>query len=470
MLKPFPLLLSLLLLPVVPVKALSPFSAPAIVAEDSPNAQIERSIRQVTVKITSEINRGSGIIIGKKGSIYLVLTNAHVTRGATTLQIQTHDGQTRTASIAPNSLLKDKDLALVEFSDTRDYPIATIAEFTPNQDRIGLEVVAAGYVAETGQYRTTKGTLEQVSDRPLREGYSVGYSGDIVQGMSGGGIFVDGELIGINGRSAHPILSNYIYEDGTKPTDAEIQQMRAVNWGISLHTLLTYIRPEILSAYNLPLPQVNPDIETTAPTDYIAELEAKAKGFTVRIDSSSKANGSGVIANGSGVIIAKEGNIYTVLTADHVLCGEMARTDSCADYTYTVVTSDGKTRNIEKSTIIRQEGVDLAVFQFESLDNYPVAEIANYNPNTGDFVFAAGFPKIGDNPSKWLFSGGRIIEKELGLLLTRQSDLSTQQSGTLQSVASLTGGYELVYTSITFGGMSGGAVLDSQGRVIGIHG
>ncbi len=63
-----------------------------------------------------------------------------------------------------------------------------------------------------------------------------------------------------------------------------------------------------------------------------------------------------------------------------------------------------------------------------------------------------------------------VIEKETGLLLTRQSPLSTQQSGTLQSVASLTGGYELVYTSITFRGMSGGAVLDSQGRVIGIHG
>ncbi|MCA2803680.1 MAG: serine protease [Microcystis sp. M114S2] len=467
MLKPFPLLLSLLLLPVVPVKALSPFSAPAIVAEDSPNAQIERSIRQVTVKITSEINRGSGIIIGKKGSIYLVLTNAHVTRGATTLQIQTHDGQTRTASIAPNSLLKDKDLALVEFSDTRDYPIAKIRAISPDAE---LDITVTGYSAETGQYTTDNGKIEQTSDRPLREGYSVGYSGDIVQGMSGGGIFFEDELIGINGRSAHPILSNYIYEDGTKPTDAEIQQMRAVNWGIPLHTLLTYIRPEILSAYNLPLPPVNPDIETTAYTGYIAELETKAKGFTVRIDSSSKTNGSGVIANGSGVIIAKEGNIYTVLTADHVLCGEMARTDSCADYTYTVVTSDGKTRNIEKSTIIRQEGVDLAVFQFESLDNYPVAEIANYNPNTYDFVFAAGFPKIGDNPSKWLFSGGRINDKEGGLLATRQSPLSTQQGGTLQSVASLTGGYELVYTSITFGGMSGGAVLDSQGRVIGIHG
>jgi tetratricopeptide (TPR) repeat protein/S1-C subfamily serine protease len=430
----------------------------------------EQFLQRVTVKITSETNRGSGTIIAKKGDNYLILTNAHVTRNTKTLQVQTYDGHSRAARIVPNSLSENQDLALLEFSDTRDYAIATIAEFTINQNRIGLEVVAAGYVAETGQYRTTKGTLEQVSDRPLRDGYSVGYSGDIVQGMSGGGIFVDGELIGINGRSAHPILSNYIYEDGTKPTDAEIQQMRAVNWGISLHTLLTYIRPEILSAYNLPLPPVNPDIETTAPTVYIAELEAKAKGFTVRIDSSSKTNGSGVIANGSGVIIAKEGNIYTVLTADHVLCGEMARTDSCADYTYTVVTSDGKTRNIEKSTIIRQEGVDLAVFQFESRDNYPVAEIANYNPNSGDFVFAAGFPKIGQNPSKWLFSGGRIHDKETGLLQTRQSDLSTQQSGTLQSVASLTGGYELVYTSITFRGMSGGAVLDSQGRVIGIHG
>ena len=460
MLKPFPLLLSLLLLPVVPVKALSPFSAPAIVAEDSPNAQIERSIRQVTVKITSEINRGSGIIIGKKGSIYLVLTNAHVIRGAKTLQIQTHDGQTRTASIVPNSLLKDKDLALVEFSDTRNYPIAKISAIPLEA---GLDITVTGYSAETGQYTTDNGKIEQTSDRPLREGYSVGYSGDIVQGMSGGGIFFEDELIGINGRSAHPILSNYIYEDGTKPTDAEIQQMRAVNWGISINTLLTYIRPEILTAYQLPLPKSSPGIENPTYTGYIAELETKAKGFTVRIDSSSQ-------ANGSGAIIAREGKSYTVLTADHVLCEKIAEEKTCADYTYTLTTSDGKTLPLDRKTIIRQEGVDLAIFTFESNENYPVAEIANYSPNRESPVFVAGFPKIGDKRAGWLFSGGAVKSQEEGLLATRQSDFTITQSGASIRVSSLSGGYDMVYTSITFGGMSGGPVLNAAGQVIGIHG
>ncbi len=436
---------------------------PILTAQGDRELTEEQILQRVTVKITSETNRGSGTIIAKKGDNYLILTNAHVTRNTKTLQVQTYDGHSRAARIVPNSLSENQDLALLEFSDTRDYSIATIAQFTPNQDEIGLEVVAAGYVAETGQYRTTKGTLEQVSDRPLRDGYSVGYSGDIVQGMSGGGIFVDGELIGINGRSAHPILSNYIYEDGTKPTDAEIQQMRAVNWGISINTLLTYIRPEILTAYQLPLPKSSPGIENPTYTGYIAQLETKAKGFTVRIDSSSQ-------ANGSGAIIAREGKSYTVLTADHVLCEKISEEKTCADYTYTLTTSDGKTLPLDRKTIIRQEGVDLAIFTFESNENYPVAEIANYSPNRESPVFVAGFPKIGDKRAGWLFSGGAVKSQEEGLLATRQSDFTITQSGASIRVSSLSGGYDMVYTSITFGGMSGGPVLNAAGQVIGIHG
>ncbi|TRU72406.1 MAG: tetratricopeptide repeat protein [Microcystis viridis Mv_BB_P_19951000_S69] len=460
MLKPFPLLLSLLILPVVPVKAISPFSHPAIVTENTANADIERSIRQVTVRISSDRNRGSGTIIGKKGSNYLVITNAHVIRGATTLQIQTHDGQTRTARVVPNSLLKDKDIALVEFRDTRDYAIARISSIPLDTD---IEITMAGYSAETGQYTINEGKIEQMSDRPLREGYSIGYSGEIVQGMSGGGIFFEDELIGINGRSAYPILSNYIYEDGRKPTDAQIQQMRTVNWGIPINTLLTYIQPEILTAYKLPLPKNDSSIENPVYTGYIAQLEGKARAFTVQIESSSE-------ANGSGVIIAREGKTYTVLTADHVLCEKVAEEKTCADFTYTLVTSDGKTLPLDKKTIIRQEGVDLAIFTFESSENYSIAEIANYSPDRESPVFVAGFPKIGDKQAAWLFSGGAVKSQEEGLLATRQSDFTITQSGASIGVSSLSGGYDMVYTSITFGGMSGGPVLNAAGQVIGIHG
>ena len=57
-----------------------------------------------------------------------------------------------------------------------------------------------------------------------------------------------------------------------------------------------------------------------------------------------------------------------------------------------------------------------------------------------------------------------------GLLQVTDNSLTTDSSGLTSSQGSLSGGYEMVYTSITYGGMSGGPVLDSQGQVIGIHG
>ena len=115
------------------------------------------------------------------------------------------------------------------------------------------------------------------------------------------------------------------------------------------------------------------------------------------------------------------------------------------------------------------EGVDLAVVKFKSSENYQIATLANYNPNEDDYMFTAGYPKL-KNKSPWRFTIGRIFDKERGLIQANQSDFQNDDSGRLQSASSLTGGYELVYTSITYGGMSVGPVLDSLGRVIGIHG
>ena len=424
--------------------------------------QMQTLASQITVKVTGDNNGGSGTILGKQGNYYLVLTNFHVVRGVNKINLKTFDGNTYPAEIVSQSKFKKSDLALLKFQTNQNYCVPPIAESIINTT--GLPVMAAGYSAEKGEIVFRPGEVKQIPGQALKEGYQIGYTSDVEQGMSGGAIISsDGTLIGINGRSAYPILNTgYVYENGKKPTDAEIQKMRKVSWGIPVSTVLAQVNTNILTAYSLPLPEAIIGTPPLMLTGWLGELEKKAKQFTVKIDSTSG-------GNGSGIIIAKSGDTYTVLTAAHVVCEKKPGTKPCRNYSYEIIAPDGKKYSVEKSTIKTEEGVDLGVLKFKSQQSYRVATLADYNPNRDDYMFTAGYPKLG-NESPWRFTPGRIFDKEQGLLVTRQSDFQSDTSGKLQTASSLTGGYELVYTSITYGGMSGGPVLDSLGRVIGIHG
>jgi tetratricopeptide (TPR) repeat protein len=111
----------------------------------------------------------------------------------------------------------------------------------------------------------------------------------------------------------------------------------------------------------------------------------------------------------------------------------------------------------------------LATVKFNSGENYPVATLADYPVANHQYIFTVGYPKLGQTPS-WRFTIGQIFSRENGLLaLTSTGQDLKSIDNTIQD-ANLGKEYELVYTSITLGGMSGGPVVDSQGRVIGIHG
>ncbi|MGL5873809.1 MAG: S1 family peptidase [Xenococcaceae cyanobacterium] len=429
------------------------------------NPHIKNNIASnITVKITSAENGGSGVIIAKQNNSYLVLTNNHVLRDGKSFTIHTHDGATYQAKPVTNGIETNDDLALLEFSSKKSYQKATINNAaTP---KVEQTILAVGYDAATEKLVTQEGKIQRIPDKTFKDGYQIGYSSNIVQGMSGGAILnSDGEVIGINGKSAFPIVNTgYVYRDGSKPTSEEIEQYRQLSWGLSLNSFLNQINPKIVTAYDIPLPETEENTENTQLTGWLGELEAKAKQITVRIDSSSG-------GNGSGIIVAKEGNSYAVLTADHVICEKDKETRKCLDYTYEILAPDGKKYSVDSSTIKRQEGVDLAVVRFTSSENYQVAQLANYPVTTRDAVFVAGYPKLSnDKPSQWRFSLGYGFDRETGLLSVNDNSLSTDSSGLIRSQGSLSGGYEMVYTSITYGGMSGGAVLDRDGRVIGIHG
>ncbi|MFM6508379.1 MAG: serine protease, partial [Dolichospermum sp.] len=243
------------------------------------------------------------------------------------INIITADGQKYPAKILPNTNFDKFDLAIVEFTSNQTYCLPSeiadkIASFDTNLE---TPVMAAGYALSEDKLVLTTGEVQQIISQPsLKDGYEIGYTSDIQQGMSGGPIISNrGNLIGINGISSYPLINSaYVYTNGKIPTNPEIQEFRKLSWGIPIKTVLAQVKPEVLTAYKLPIPDDKQQIAELPLTGWLGELEAKAKQFTVRIDSSSG-------SNGSGVIIAKQGNIYTVLTAAHVVCKPPDKVGPC---------------------------------------------------------------------------------------------------------------------------------------------
>ncbi|WP_445636353.1 hypothetical protein NSTC745_01242 [Nostoc sp. DSM 114161] len=163
------------------------------------------------------------------------------------------------------------------------------------------------------------------------------------------------------------------------------------------------------------------------------EISAIATEITVRIDGAN---------TGTGIIIEHQGNTYKVLTNAHVLHKKGS---------YTLQTNDGQRYAIDYSQVRKLQGVDLAIVQFTSNSNYRVAEQGNSNEITaGKTVYVAG----------WADPGPQISERSFQFL-----------AGLVSSrLPNAKDGYTFSYAVNALPGMSGGPILDEQGKVVGING
>jgi tetratricopeptide (TPR) repeat protein len=177
-----------------------------------------------------------------------------------------------------------------------------------------------------------------------------------------------------------------------------------------------------------------------------AEVEQRAKAVSVEM----------LTGEGSGVIIHRQGDIYTVITNRHVVC--KVRPERCTEReihsAYRLKTSDGRIYQVAKSNIklLKDDAgkfLDLAIVQFRSNRNYPVAQVAEPGSlKVDNDVYTAGFPR----GQGWLFGAGQV------------------QAVVNKRLVGDRGGYTVVYNAETLPGMSGGGAFDQNGRLVAVHG
>ena len=192
---------------------------------------------------------------------------------------------------------------------------------------------------------------------------------------------------------------------------------------------------------------VSSDLLTAEKTQMVINPEEIARKITVRVLTNP--------GSGSGVIIDRKGKTYTVLTNDHVVV-------DTRDHQYIVLTTDGLNHPAHLVEFRQFANLDLALLQFSSDKNYQLAQIGSLDYlSFGQPVYAAGFPNRHS-----INSHDPISISKWGLKTLKIT------SGTIEMLPnlSLSRGYQLGYTNEVENGMSGGPVLDAQGRLIGING
>ena len=210
-------------------------------------ADIEQTARQISVRIFPTGESGSGVIVARRNNLYTVITNAHVVGGEDQYKIMTADGAMHSARRLHGNSFNGLDLALITFESHNNY---WVAELNLNPVAPGERLYSAGFPGYhypnereiqstanwgTGAFALTAGQAGMYSDKPLLQGYQLGYTNEVREGMSGGAVIDEqGKLVGINGRLSYPVQgrSVFIYTDGTQVSPQLFRQIESLSWAI----------------------------------------------------------------------------------------------------------------------------------------------------------------------------------------------------------------------------------------------
>jgi S1-C subfamily serine protease len=408
----------------------------------------EQLATKITVKVQAGKNSLSGVLIGKKGNTYLVMTSARQLPGQAKITLQAADGQKHLARQIPDIQVGKFDTALLEFTSPQNYQLASFSNFDRSEAALneGRELFVTGFGNNAAGIKTLLGKVTQIPQEAFRNGAQIGYTTtenlqpNMHPNMLGGPILDSfGNLVGISTMPAKSNADNYTYADGSKAPPDKVTEYQQANWSIPIANLLTRLNPRILAQYPA-LPKLH---RVITPTGYMAKLDRQARLAIVRLENT---NGTT-----SGVIVAQEGNSYFVLTTDYAVRNAQ---------NLRVTTHDQYTYKVNSTEVKRSTETDLAIVKFTSSRPYQPAVLGDYRLIDRSLVLAAGWSwpgATGDQTTRWQLQPGLINSQTESKFRTKDKN-------------SFANGYNQIYSSVTHPGMGGGPVFDTTGRIIGIHG
>jgi Trypsin-like peptidase domain len=186
-------------------------------------------------------------------------------------------------------------------------------------------------------------------------------------------------------------------------------------------------------------------VQPMAAAKSASEVKEIARAVTVEIKLKQ------VDRKGSGVIIKRQGDLYTLVTNRHVICGDNICSNIPTSEIYTLISADGQQYKVQQQAIrLLGNDLDLAIIQFRSNRSYPVVQMAvTEQLKVTNQVFTSGFPA---QSGKFSFGNGEVVATV---------DKRLQGDG---------GGYTVIYDAPTLPGMSGGGVFNGKGQLVAIHG
>jgi len=166
---------------------------------------------------------------------------------------------------------------------------------------------------------------------------------------------------------------------------------------------------------------------------YVGINRALAENSTIVIAATSLTSPSSSFPIGSGVVYKRDGSNYLVVTANHVVSNRNSER-------YLVQT---RSRTSLAARVIRRSSrLDIAILQFTSYTNIPVIQIGrSSNLNLFDNTYLLGWRIRGEHAEWEITEGG----------FNRRTDSLFD------------------YSNASYYGMSGGAILDDECKLVGIH-